>query len=417
MWAHDTNIIISDRKFDSLGFLLPQDASLMTNGQFFPNPRTGNFPIKPDCVPRNRFHVWLPATNFSYIDPLIRELMEWGVVKFFRFHPRMFIETTLGDHLPRAVGMTSIETLATNRGLMQARGRIRTEDERENWSLESLEEEIKDQEQLTHMSKPYQKLIILQDSGIISNDPTVELIDKSTGEHVQEKVYLFRSGNELIDNPSTQSKSDKTSHLHTFCNRYMSSSTADNTLSTCINYILFSLIKDAAENRPKKARVLCHLPEAEFSLAKSASESQDSKIRGYFSASYADALRETRQWNLFHILDTQQVTELPNKIPANQLTLWLMPGFKHRAELNWLQSGIGRAQIPKWGWNELFSMKNPFDNRGKVFYIGADKAVKAWTRPRQTLHFREGNDPTQLLKSYRLTFGLDNVEPWKRWDE
>ena len=167
----------------------------------------------------------------------------------------------------------------------------------------------------------------------------------------------------------------------------------------------------------QKRRVICHFPEAEYSLSKTASESQNDRIRGYFSDSYCDALRETRQWNLFHVLDTQQVTELPGKIPANQLTVWLMPGFKHPAELRWLESGIGRAHLSKLGLHDLLGMKNPFDNRGKAFYIGADKAVKVWTRPRQTYHFREGNDPIRMLKNYRLTFGLDVSEPWRRWDE
>ncbi len=417
LWAHNTNIIISDRKFDSLGFLLPQDGSMMTNGDFFPNPRTGTFPIKPDRLPYNRFHVWLPATNFSYVDPLIRELMEWGVVKWFRFHPRIFVETTLGDHLPRAVGMTGIETLATNRAMMDARGRCNTEKQKESWNLNELKKQMEEQKQLTHMSKPHEKLMILEDSGIISTEPTVELIDKTTGEHLQQDVHFFRNANEIVNNPVTQSKHDKTTHLHAFCNRYMSSSTADNTLSTCINYILFSLIKDAAENIPKKPRILCHLPEAEFSLCKTSSQSQNSRIQGYFSDSYADALRETRQWNLFHVLDTQQVTELPHKIPANQLTLWLMPGFKHKAELAWLQAGIGRAQLNNYSWSELFSMKNPFNSRGKAFHIGPEQAVKVWTRPRQTYHFKEGNNPTELLKHCRLTFGIDTAEPWMRWDE
>ena len=62
-------------------------------------------------------------------------------------------------------------------------------------------------------------------------------------------------------------------------------------------------------------------------------------------------------------------------------------------------------------------MKNPFDNRGKAFYIGQDKAVKVWTRPKQTYHFKEGDDPVQLLKDYRKIFGLSNVEEWSRWDE
>lgn len=416
LWAHDTNIIISDRKLDSLGFLLPQDPAMMLNRQFFPNPRTGNFPILPDCVPRDRFHLWLPATHFSFIDPLVRELMEWGVVKFFRFHPRTFIETTLGDHIPRAVGMTAIESLATARALMQTRGKLRSEQEKEYWSLEDLEEEIKTQEQLTPASKPYQKLMILQDSGIISKDTSVELIDKVSGDHLQEKVHVFKNFYDIITKPASQPYKDPTSHVHVFCNKYMSSPTADNTLSTCINYILFSAIKEACETIHKKRRVLCHLPEAEYSLSSRSAESQNDRIRAYFASSYGDALRETRQWQLYHFLDTQQVTELPSNITANQMTLWLLPGFKHKAELLWLQAGVGRAHLTKLGLMDLFSMKNPFDSRGFAFYIGADKAVKVWTRPRQTLHFKEGNDPVELLKNYRLNFGLDNARPWRRWD-
>ena len=408
LWNHDTNIIISDRKMDSIGFLLPQDSSTMINSRFFPNPRTGNFPIKPDCLPKNNFHLWLPATSYSFIDPVVRELMEWGVVKFFRFHPRIFLETTMGDHIPRAVGMTQLESLATNQAIMKARGKVDTDKKLENWQLEKLKEYFDEQEQLTHMQKPYQKMFLLETSGIVSNETTVELIDKQTGEHLTEKAEVLRDVQDIINSPT---------NLHVFTNRYMSSSSAESTLSTCINYILFSMIKEACENTPKKKRVLCHFPEAENSLSRSKTESQESKIRGYFSDSYADALRETRQWNLFHILDTQQVTELPNKITANQMTLWLMPGFKHRSELNWLQAGVGRAHLSSRGWHDLFSMKNPFDNRGKAFYIGADKAVKVWTRPRQTYHFKEGNEPVKLLKEYRTTWGLDNAEKWIRWDE
>jgi hypothetical protein len=417
LWAHDTNIVISDRKLDSLGFLLPQDGGLMTNGQFFPNPRTGDFPIRPDCLPRERFHLWLPATTFSYIDPLIRELMEWGVVKFYRFHPRIFIESTMGDHIPRAVGMTSIESLATNKALMEARGKIFNEKDKENFSLAILQKYIEHQEQLTHMSRPYEKLIILEDSGIISKESTVELIDKKTGEHITEEVKVFRNFNDIVTNPANQPKKDRTSHLHVFCNKYMSSSTADSTLSTCVNYLLFSAIKDACESITKKRRVLCHFPEAEYSLVKTATESQSDRIKGYFSDAYADALRETRQWNLFHILDTQQVTELPSRVAANQMTIWLMPGFKHPGELNWLRAGIGRAHMTANSFYELFSMKDPFANRGKAFYIGADKAIKVYLRCRQTYHFREGNDPLELLKNYRLTFGTDAAEKWIRWDE
>jgi hypothetical protein len=417
LWAHDTNIVISDRKMDSLGFLLPQHPSIMMNAQFFPNPRNGQFPIIPDCLPRDRFHLWLPATHYSYIDPLVRELMEWDVVKFYRFHPRIFIETTMGDHIPHTVGMTQIESLATTKAIMQTKGRIRSESERENWTLDDLREEIESQPQLTHMSKPYQKLMILEDSGIISKESTVELIDKTTGDHLQEKVHVFKNFNDIITRPANQPVYDKTSHLHVFCNKYMSSSTADNTLSTCVNYILFSAIKEACEAIHKKRRVLCHLPEAEYSLSKHSSENQNDKIRNYFAGSYGDALRETRQWQLYHFLDTQQVTELPSKITANQMTLWLLPGFKHKAELNWLQAGLGRAHLDPYKMRDLFSMRNPFENRGKAFYIGEDIAEKCWTRPRQTYHFTEGDDPVELLKDYRLTFGLDNVKPWIRWDE
>jgi len=408
LWNHDTNIVISDRKLDSLGFLLPQDPSVMLNSSFFPNPRTGNFPIKPDCLPRKNFHLWLPATSYSFIDPLVRELIEWGVVKFFRFHPRIFVETTMGDHLPRAVGMTQIESLATNQAMIYSRRKTNNERKMENWDLKDLQKSFEKQDQLTHMSKPFEKLLMLEMSGIVSNESTVELIDKVNGDHIQHKCEVLRDVQDIIKSPT---------NLHVFCNRYMSSSTAESTLSTSINYILFSMIKEGCENTPNKRRVLCHLPEAENSLSRTKTEGTQGKIQRYFSDSYADALRETRQWNLFHILDTQQVTELPGKIPANQMTLWLMPGFKHRSELNWLQAGVGRAHLRSNSWHDLFSMRNPFENRGKCFYIGADKAVKCWTRPRQTYHFREGNDPVRLLQDYRKTFGLDNAENWIRWDE
>jgi hypothetical protein len=408
LWNHDTNIVISDRKMDSLGFLLPQDPSLMLNSRFFPDPRTGYFPIKPDCLPRHKFHLWLPATSYSFIDPLIRELMEWGVVKFFRFHPRIFVETTMGDHLPKATGMTQIESLATGQALIDARKNIDNEKKMENWDLQELKASFENQDQLTHMSKPLEKLLMLELSGIISKDSTVDLIDKTTGKHTTHDCEVLRNVDRIINSPG---------NLHVFCNRYMSSSAGESALSTSINYILFSLMKDACERVSNKRRVLCHLPEAENSLSRSKSQGQQGHIRRYFSDSYSDALRETRQWNLFHVLDTQQVTELPGKIPANQMTLWLMPGFKNRSELNWLQGGLGRAHLNDYRWRELFGLKNPFQSRGKAFYIGADKACKVWTRPRQTYHFREGNDPVELLSDYRKTFGLDNAEEWIRWDE
>lgn len=416
LWAHDQNIIISDRKLDSIGFLLPQDPAYMTNRAYFPNPRTGKFVLRPDCLPRDRFHLWLPATDFSYIDPLVRELMEWGVVKWYRFHPRLFIESTLSDYIPHSVGMTQIESLATQRAITKAKGTIISEEMKENWSLELLQQFIEDQKQLTAMSKPYQKMMILQDSGIISKERTVELIDREKGTREQEKVVVLRNFNEIIKS-KTQTKQDPTSHLHVFCNKYMSSSAIDNTLSTCINFLIFGMIRESCENIHKKKRVICHLPEAEYSLSKHSSENQNDKIRNYFGALYGNALRETRQYQLYHFLDTQQVTELPSNITSNQLTLWLMPGFKDKSEVSWLQAGVGRAYLDKYSLQELFSMKNPIENRGFAFYIGSDKAVKVWTRPRQTYHFKEGDDPVYLLKKYRNTFGIENSRPWVRWDE
>jgi len=413
LWAHDQNIVISDRKLDSLGFLLPQDPSTMVNAPFFPNPRTGDFPIRPDCLPKENFTLWLPATNYSYYDPVVEELLEWGVVKFFRLHPRMFIESTMGDYLPHSVGMTQIESLATSRALMRIRGELATPEEKENFTLEQLNEYITDQEQLTHMSKPYQKLIILQDSGLISSDTSVELINKATGDRIQEKVTVLKNFNDIICKPREQ----RTGNLHVFCNKYMSSSAVDNTLSTCINYLIFGGIREACENIHKKKRVLCHLPEAEYSLSAHSSENQNDKIRQFFGAAYANALRETRQYQLYHFLDTQQVSELPSNVTSNQMGIWLLPGFKHKNELNWLQAGLGRSQVDYGAMQELLSMSDPFSNRGKAFYIGTDMAVKVWTRPRQTYHFKEGNDPAELLKSYRESFGLDNAQDWIRWDE
>ena len=413
LWAHDQNIVISDRKLDSLGFLLPQDPSVMMNSSFFQNPRTGDFPIIPDCLPKDNFILWLPATNFSYYDPLIEELIQWGVVKFFRFHPRMFIESTMGDYIPYSVGMTQSESLATSRALMRMRGEIRTDEDKEKFTLEALNEYIEDQEQLHPMSKPYQKLIILQDSGIVSSDTSVELINRLTGEHLQQPVTTIRNFNDIVTKPKKQT----TGNLHVFCNKYMSSSAIDNTLSTCINYLIFGGIRESCENIYNKKKVICHLPEAEYSLSAHSSENQNDKIRSFFGSAYANALRETRQYQLYHFLDTQQVSELPSNVTANQMTLWLLPGFKHKNELNWLQSGLGRAHLDYYSLQELLSMRDPFENRGKAFYIGADLAVKCWTRPRQTYHFKEGNNPTELLSSYRETFGLDNAQPWIRWDE
>ena len=334
--------------------------------------------------------------------------MEWGVVHWYRFHPRMFIDSTIGDYIPGAVGMTRAEALATSRALLHARGKLEYDSQKENWNLSDLKEGIKSQEQLHGSQKPYEKLFIMEDSGIISKEENVELIHRNTGEHMTQKVTVLRNIKDIIKSPT---------NLHMFTNKYMSSPTADNTLSTAINYMLFSLIRETCENIPKKRRVLVHLPEAEYSLAKTASETQNNSIKSYFSNSYGDALRESRQYQMYNILDTQQVTELPSRITSNQMTIWLMPGFKHRSELNWLKGGIGRAQMGDRAESELFSMNDPFQNRGKGFYIGQDKAVKVWNRPRQTYHFREGNDMTELLKNYREVFGLDNAEKWRRWDE
>ncbi len=403
LWAHDTVIILSDRKLDSIGFLLPQDPLLMTNQQYFTNPRTGNFPIRPEPLPKQNFHLWLPATNFSFYDNLIEELMKWGVVNFYRFHPSCFLETTAGDFLPKAVGMSMMESQATSQAISKARGSVT---DKNNWSFSDLKGLIEEQEQITGRSKPYEKLMLLDINGIVSKEKTVTLINKNTGEQREEDVVHIRNTKNIISDAS---------NLHVFCNKYMSSAVADNTLSMAINYILFSMFKEDCEMVTRKRRVFCHLPEAQYSFTRTSAETQENKIKGYFSDSYVDGMRETRQWNLFNILDTQQVTRIPDDITANQLTLWLMPGFQHKGELAWLEKGVGRAHLNDSSYNDLFSMRNPFNNRGKAFYIGPDKAVLCYTRPRQTYHFQEGNNPLQLLKRYRLEY--DNAETWKRWDE
>ena len=430
LWGK-TNVIIDDRKLESVGMLLPGKWKLMTypmrtaNGftvsnKYFPDWRTGTIGsikdgLQPNACPPKDIKIWVPVTYEAVGDELIEELMEWGVVEFYRFkpsfimkHPWIISATTAATELEKDAIDVAIEEV--KKSIMEGKT---TE-----FSLDLLGKIAKKQ-QWAKRSNPQGKIKILEKSGLISNETTFDYIDT---DKEKQSLKVTPIGEREIKKMLTPTVYPKDAKIHIFTTRYLSDSGVPDTKPFVANLLAFFGVKTGCSKEynkrgAKKEEVFCHLPEAEFNLSPSGKIKGLQDIGRVFSAIYGTAIREDRDSALYHILDTQNVTKLDDDVKANQQTLFFMPGFRDPKQLEWALRGVGRVSLDSSTLEYIIAkLGKRAENRGKAFLAGPNQAGEVWIRPRNTYHFQEEESKVGALKHYRKKYGLHFAEDWVRWD-